>query len=215
MTTLLSTRRATRVASPVSPAPKASATPAAGWHRATVSSDPATGLRLRVGTHEVSARQAFSCLVALRRGDTVAALLDEGAQWWVMSVLEREGAQDVVLRSEGSLALEAPVLRARASEALELAAPQVRLQCEQADAVGDRLNLIGGAMKAIGATLSTLFDRAHHHAGQHLRTTEGLDRTQAQHLELQAKQLLQIHAEHALIEGEQLVKARGGQIHFG
>ena len=74
---------------------------------------------------------------------------------------------------------------------------------------------MGGAMKAIGATLSTLFDRAHHHAGQHLRTTEGLDRTQAQHLELQAKQLLQIHAEHALIEGEQLVKARGGQIHFG
>jgi len=189
----------------------------AGWHRATVLELPARGLRLRIGAgaQEVDARQAFSCLVALQAGDTVAALLDEQRQWWVMSVLERSGAQDLVLQGQGRLELSAPTVSAKAGELLQFAAPQVRLSCEQADAVGERLNLVGGAFKAIGATLATLFDRVQHRSKQYTRSTEGLDRTQAEHMELQARQLLQVHSEHALIEGERLVKARGAQIHFG
>ena len=196
----------------------------AGWRRATVLSEPgsAQGLRLRLdgegdgqGAHEISARQAFSCLVAVQAGDIVAALLDDRRQCWVMAVLERGGAQDVVLQSQGKLELSAPTISANAQEVLHMAAPQVRLSCEQADAMGERLNMVGGAIKAIGATLSTLFDRVHHHSKQYMRSTDGLDRTQAGHMELQARQLLQIHGEHTLVEGEQLVKARGAQIHFG
>jgi len=192
----------------------------AGWHRATVLSEPGSvqGLRLRLngeGVQEISARQAFSCLVAVQAGDIVAGLLDEQRQCWVMAVLERNGAQDVVLQSQGKLELSAPTISANAREVLHMAAPQVRLSCEQADAVGERLNLVGGTVKAIGAALSTLFDRVHHHSKQYMRSTDGLDRTQAGHMELQARQLLQIHGEHTLVEGEQLVKARGAQIHFG
>jgi len=192
----------------------------AGWHRATVLSEPGSvqGLRLRLngeGVQEISARQAFSCLVAVQAGDIVAGLLDEQRQCWVMAVLERSGAQDVVLQSQGKLELSAPTISANAREVLHMAAPQVRLSCEQADAVGERLNLVGGTVKAIGAALSTLFDRVHHHSKQYMRSTDGLDRTQAGHMELQARQLLQIHGEHTLVEGEQLVKARGAQIHFG
>lgn len=188
-----------------------------GWHRATVLDDAGAGLWcLRAGAQQVRARQAFSCLVAVQAGDTVAALLDDQQQWWVMAVLERGGAQDVVLQARGALELHAgTVVRAQGGERLELDAPQLRLRCEQADAVAERANLIGGAFKLIGATLSTLFDRVHHHSKQHTRHTEGLDRTQAEHMELQARQLLQVHGEHALIEGEKLVKARGAQIHFG
>lgn len=192
----------------------------AGWLRATALSDPgsAQGLRLRLdgeGVHEISACQAFSCLVAVQAGDIVAALLDDRRQCWVMAVLERSGAQDVVLQSQGRLELNAPTISANAQELLHMAAPQVRLSCEQADVMGERLNLVGGTIKAIGAALSTLFDRVHHHSKQYMRSTDGLDRTQAGHMELQARQLLQIHGEHTLVEGEQLVKARGAQIHFG
>ncbi|MDQ0572674.1 hypothetical protein QFZ42_004508 [Variovorax paradoxus] len=192
----------------------------AGWHRATALSDPgsAQGLRLRLdgeGVHEISACQAFSCLVAVQAGDIVAALLDDRRQCWVMAVLERSGAQDVVLQSQGRLELNAPTISANAQELLHMAAPQVRLSCEQADVMGERLNLVGGTIKAIGAALSTLFDRVHHHSKQYMRSTDGLDRTLAGHMELQARQLLQIHGEHTLVEGEQLVKARGAQIHFG
>jgi hypothetical protein len=175
-------------------------------------------MRLRLNgecVQEISARQAFSCLVAVQAGDIVAALLDEQRQCWVMAVLERSGEQDMVLQSQGRLELSAPTISANAHEVLHMAAPRVRLSCEQADAMGERLNLVGGAVKAIGATLSTLFDRAHHHSKQYMRSTDGLDRTQAGHMELQARQLLQIHGEHTLVEGEQLVKARGAQIHFG
>ena len=191
-----------------------------GWHRAIVLSGPgsAQGLRLRIdreGVQEVSARQAFSCMVAVQADDVVAALLDDRRQCWVMAVLERSGAQDVVLQSQGRLELSASTISANAQEVLHMAAPQVRLSCEQADAMGERLNLVGGTVKAIGAALSTLFDRAHHHSKQYMRSTDGLDRTQAGHMELQARQLLQIHGEHTLVEGEQLVKARGAQIHFG
>lgn len=187
----------------------------AGWHRALVQEVFAQAVSLRVGDRQVQARQAFSCLVELQAGDGVAALLDDQQQWWVMAVLERGGAQDVRLQSRGALELTAERVGVNAQDTLSLAAPQVRLNCEQADAMGERLNLLGGAVKAIGATLSTLFDRVQHRSQQHTRSTEGLDRTQAGHMELQAHQLLQVRGEHALIDGEKLVKARGAQIHLG
>jgi hypothetical protein len=187
----------------------------AGGHRALVCEVSGQAVLLRVGDRQVDARQAFSCLVALQAGDAVAALLDDQQQWWVMAVLERSGAQDVQLQGQGALELCAERVNINARDTLSLAAPQVRLSCEQADATGERLNLVGSAIKAIGATLSTLFDRVQHHSQQHMRSTEGLDRTQAGHMELQARQLLQIHSEHALIDGEKLVKARGAQIHLG
>jgi hypothetical protein len=67
----------------------------------------------------------------------------------------------------------------------------------------------------VGNTCSTVFDQVQHYAQRHLRTTQGLDRVQAQQLDLQAEQLLQLHGQHTLVDGEKLIKARGAQIHFG
>lgn len=211
----MSTTFSTRRAASTSHKPHKPPSTQAGWHRALVREVSAQAVSLRIGDRQVQARQAFSCLVALQAGDAVAALLDDQQQWWVMAVLERSGAQDMQLQGRGALELCAERVSVNARDTLSLAAPQVRLSCEQADATGERLNLVGSAVKAIGATLSTLFDRVQHHSQQHMRSTEGLDRTQAGHMELQARQLLQIHSEHALIDGEKLVKARGAQIHLG
>jgi hypothetical protein len=75
--------------------------------------------------------------------------------------------------------------------------------------------VIGATMKLIGSLFSTVFDRATHFSKHHLRTTDGVDRVQATHIEQDAGQLLRLSGEHALINGEKLVKTRGGQIHFG
>jgi hypothetical protein len=37
----------------------------------------------------------------------------------------------------------------------------------------------------------------------------------ATHVEVQAQQLMRLEGEHALVNGRELVKARGAQIHFG
>jgi len=80
---------------------------------------------------------------------------------------------------------------------------------------GGQVRIVAGAMRLIGSALSTVFDRVTHFSKHHARTTEGLDRVHAAHLELEAQQLVHISAEHALVHGSKLVKARGGQIHFG
>ncbi|WP_445289576.1 hypothetical protein, partial [Variovorax atrisoli] len=65
-TTTLSTRRA--ASAPHRPAPLQ-----AGWHRALVRELSPQAVSLCVGERQVQARQAFSCLVALQEGDSVAA----------------------------------------------------------------------------------------------------------------------------------------------
>lgn len=164
------------------------------------------------------ARRAVSCLVEPLAGDRVACLCEtpDTSALWVTAVLERPQAADTVhtLSCEGPLTLRASTL-SLAAGCLQLDADQAALRCEQADLMGTRLNLMGGTLKAVGSALSTVFDRVLHHSRQHLRTTEGLDKVQANQLICEASQLLELHGEHTLINGEKLVKARGAQIHFG
>lgn len=183
-------------------------------------------LMLRLGARtSVPARRAVGCLLEPVVGDTVACLCDAaGAHVWVVHVLERSqhpachrlsapgpfslgvGATTLTL-SEESLTLQTPML--------QVAATQVHASGEQAEVLYTRLHLFVQLLKTVGNTCSTVFDQVQHYAQRHLRTTQGLDRVQAQQLDLQAEQLLQLHGQHTLVDGEKLIKARGAQIHFG
>ena len=74
---------------------------------------------------------------------------------------------------------------------------------------------VGSGIKIVGSALSSVMDRVQHFSRHYLRTTDGVDRVSATHIECEARQLLRLEGEHALINGEKLVKARGAQIHFG
>jgi len=187
---------------------------AGSWRSAVVLHVDGRDLRLRVEEGERPARQALGCLVTLQPGDQVIVFAQESG-WWVTALLDRPGCQDMQLSGPEALELKAPRIKLGADEALLLEAPQTKLRCEQALVTGSQLQVIGASIKAIGKALSTFFDRANHHSKQHMRTTEGMDCTKAQHLELQAQQLLQARSQHMLIDGEKLVKTRGAQIHFG
>lgn len=179
--------------------------------------------RVVAGDFEARACCAASCLLVPQPGDTVACFLVAPDEVWILAVLEREAGAPRVLRSPGPMRLEV------AEGAFELQASSIALQSERfvldsartdvasddLEFVGRQVRVVGGAMRLIGSALSTVFDRVTHFSKHHARTTEGLDRVHATHLDLEAQQLVQISAEHALVNGDKLVKARGGQIHFG
>lgn len=206
----------THTASPTRRA-RTAAAPAAPSHALGVVSAVAGGasqVMLAAGVH--TARRAVSCLIEPLAGDRVACLCEPDGSVWITAVLERPQAADTehTLSCDGPLTLRASTL-SLAAGSLQLDADQAALRCEQADLMGTRLNVMAGTLKAVGSALSTVFDRVLHHSRQHLRTTEGLDKVQADQLVCQASQLLELHGEHTLINGEKLVKARGAQIHFG
>lgn len=186
--------------------------------------------RLSSGTLQARVRRAASCLLVPRVGDTVACWLVAPDEAWVLAVLQREeavggtGSDGVhVLRcpgptrievEAGTLTLAAPALALETVD-FSLSADKATVTAGEAQIIGKNLHLIGTAVKAVGSVLSTVFDRVSHFSRSHLRTTEGIDRVQATHLECEAKQLARISGEHLLLNGQNLIKARGAQIHFG
>lgn len=164
----------------------------------------------------VRARCAASCLLVPAVGDTVALLRIAPDELWIVAVLERSGAAGQVVRFHGDTRIEVKngALHLDADE-LHAKSSRVSVLADSAELSAGKLRLVGTAINVVGSALSSFFDRVSHFSRFHLRTTEGIDRVQATHLEYEASQLLRMQAEHTLINGEKLVKARGGQIHFG
>jgi hypothetical protein len=175
------------------------------------------------GDRVLEAQRAPSCLLEPVIGDTVACLQAAPDRAWIVAVLQREEGVENTLRCEGATRIaigEAPLtIQSRAmrlrSEEFELKAARAEIAADTTHVVGREVRVIGATMKLIGSLFSTVFDRATHFSKHHLRTTDGVDRVQATHIEQDAGQLLRLSGEHALINGEKLVKTRGGQIHFG
>jgi hypothetical protein len=179
---------------------------------------------IRNGEAFTRVRTAASCLLAPIAGDTVLCFGAAPDDVWVLGVLERcAGAQERLLQCSGDtrfvveggrLALEAEQLQMKSAR-LELRADTAAVSIDAAEYVGERVRLIAGTVKLVGSVLSTVMDRVNHFSQHYLRTTRGLDRVSADHIECDAAQLLHLRGEHALINGAKLVKTRGAQIHFG
>lgn len=175
------------------------------------------------GELQTEVRRAASCLLEPEVGDTVACLEVAPREFWIVAVLQREEGVDDVLRFQRNAHVETKgamlTLKAESialqSQAFRLAADDAEMVAERTHWVGSEFKAVGKAFKIAGALLSTAFDRVSHFSKHHLRITEGLDRVQAQMVQQEAAQLMQLSAEHTLINGEKLVKARGGQIHLG
>ena len=170
-----------------------------------------------------SARLAAGCLLQPDPGDTVACLRVAPDQAWLPAVLHRESDAPNLLRCAGptrleveggALTLAAAALSLESSD-LCVQTERAQIHAQEAQVHGRQLHLVASSVKLVGTVLSTVFDRVMHFSKHHLRTTEGLDRVQATHLECEAQQLLRLEGEHALINGAKLVKTQGAQIHFG
>lgn len=196
--------------------------PPVSWCVAVVHAVDGEGLTVEIDALHRPALRAAGCLLAPATGDSVACLqTPQGV--WVLSVLQQAACNAGVLRlqgdtrielAEGTLALHAPRLEMH-SDWLQVRAGDARLALESAELVGRHLRVIGSVVKVVGSVLSTVMDRVNHYSRHYLRTTDGIDRVAATHVECEAKQLLRLSGEHTLVNGEKLVKARSAQIHFG
>lgn len=204
------------------PALPVSATPAE-WCVGIVQSDGVGGLEVTSGAMRARATRAVSCLLEPAHGDSVACLRVAPDEVWIVAVLHREEGIPNVLSCTGTTRLEVREgeLQIRAatlalqSERLHVVSKHTDLTTESAQVVGKQLRIIGTAIKVVGSVMSTVMDRVNHFSKHYLRTTQGIDRVSATHIECEAEQLMRLDAEHTLISGSQLVKARGAQIHFG
>ena len=196
---------------------------AAQWCVGVVVDTDEAGLWVSSGELRARATQAASCLLAPVPGDSVACLLVAPHEVWIIAVLQREEGTPSVIRCHGSTRLEVEggglqVLAENIeldSDKFSVHTQHAQLSTDIAEVVGRQLTVVGSAIKLIGTTLSSVMERVSHFSKHYLRTTEGLDRVHATHLECEADQLLRMNGQNTLITGGQLVKARGAQIHFG
>lgn len=196
----------------------------ASWCVGVVRACDEDGFEVHCGALQARAKRAASCLLEPAPGDSVACLRVAPHALWVLAVLHRAAvAQPQVLRfsgdtrievEEGQLELQAPRV-ALSGRQLQFSAHEAKMAVDSAELVGRHLRVTGSVLKLVGSVLSSVMDRVNHYSRHYLRTTDGIDRVAATHVECEARQLLRLSGEHALVNGEKLVKARGGQIHFG
>jgi len=204
-------------------APPSEETIAPSWCVGMVRACDDDGFEVDCGALQARARRAASCLLEPAPGDSVACLRVAPKELWVLAVLHREAAQTQVLRMQGDTRIEVEegTLQLQAARIgidgrqLQLTAHEAKMAVDSAELVGRHLRVTGSVLKLVGSVLSSVMDRVNHYSRHYLRTTDGIDRVAATHVECEARQLLRLSGEHALVNGEKLVKARGGQIHFG
>jgi hypothetical protein len=172
-----------------------------GMGRVVVRSDDDAWL-IETEHGKLAMRRAASCLLLAAPGDRVWWCGDFGGtlpRAWITTVLERADTPAVI---------ELPA-------ETTLHARRAIVVFETAEFVGGCWQAVVGALRYTGTTLSSVLERVSTIAKQHRRFTEGCDAVHAGTLEMRACGLASVHAEHVLVEGERLVKARGAQIHMG
>ena len=189
---------------------------------------------VRVGDFDCSARRAKSCLVAPAAGDVVLCSFGPGGRYFVLAVLEGpagetkatklevEGDLDVVVGS-GKLGLRAAkgVNVASGDEislvgrALSVSALEGKLFVQKLAYLGDRLKAEIEAVKTVGVTRESIFERVSERVKRSFRTVEDIDQLKANKVDYAAETTLAIRAEHAVLHAEELIKVDGQQIQLG
>jgi Protein of unknown function (DUF3540) len=175
------------------------------------------------GAWNAKATVAASCLLQPRAGDSVACLRIAPDQVWIMSILSREEGGVNVLHckgatqwkvANGSLEFDTDSITMRSNH-LSVDSQSAQVALESAHVLGKQIKVTAGLIKVIGSTLSTVMERIQQYSKSYTRTTDGSDQVTASHVRMEAQQLMQLDAEHTLVSGKNLVKARSAQIHFG
>lgn len=197
-----------------------------------VGEEPGSGWWVEHGRQRRLARRAASCLLAPGVGDRVWVVGEPTQDLYVIAVLERAEAEaPATLAFEGDVALSARGrLTLAGGEGMDLHTPQglgvsadeLHVHARTGRAAFEELSVLARRVFAsllrvtrVGEVLELLVDRVVQRSKLSVRAIEGVDRTRAQTIELQAEGAAHVQATHALVNGTELVKMDGGQIHLG
>ncbi len=147
------------------------------------------------------AKVAASCHLQPQEGNLVLIASGSEKRMWVIAVLEQAAV---------------------GSGCIQLRAQRISLRSDELDVASQASNFVSvaarfsfGTCKSVGNFFSMIADRIMQHSQSYARSTEGHSHVEANNYEVKVKQTADIKAGYVLLEGEHLVKARGGQIHFG
>ncbi|MFO7561805.1 MAG: DUF3540 domain-containing protein [Enhygromyxa sp.] len=180
---------------------------------------------------------AASCLLEPQVGDLVLIIAPEDDPGgYILAVLERPqaGAAPAILSAPGGgdLAIRAPAGRVRveASEGLELRTPaalelhadETRLQSRSVKLFIDECAAVIRSAFAsltklthVGEVFELLVSRFTQHSDHSTRVIAGIDHTQAEEVDLRAGNNVHVRSERTVVNGREVVKLDGGQIHLG
>ena len=190
-----------------------------------------TGYRVRTRSGMYDARRATSCLVAAEEGDLVELVLVEGADCFVLAVLQADPERTTRLVVEGDLDLapqgrlrmaspegidlvsddEVSVLAARVS----VRAVDARATFERFTAIGKFLNQQIERVRSVSSTVDSVADRITQTVERCTRFVGESDTLRAGRIDHEAKETMRLHAGNAVVTADKLVKVDGGQIHMG
>ncbi len=189
--------------------------------------------RITVTVHgaSVACARAASCLLEPVAGDRVV-LYREGAEAWVLAVLERpaQTASDVVLDGDatvrsrdGAVTLSAPGgVRLESPEEVRAVTGRFRLVSQRAELAVAKILATGRAIEAEVQqirTHATRVDQVIGHLTQHVRTAlrhvDDLDLVRAGRVDYRAEQTMALHGESAVVTARDVAKVDGGQIQLG
>ena len=162
-----------------------------------------------------AARQAASCLLSPRIGDTVLCS-ESRLGIHVLHVLERVDPGSATVSAPGAhrLILDQPAIDIRAEE-LDAAATRARLRVNQlhlfsrlVSVVAERLSLVADRLRrvAMHETSST---------GDSVRTVRNTDTLRAGHILHDASEVMSLHSKVAIIEARGDMRVNGERISMG
>jgi Protein of unknown function (DUF3540) len=184
------------------------------------------------GRQHRAARRAASCLLAPAAGDRVWVVGEAAGSLYVLAVLERAAPHapaslafpgDVAVTAGGRLTLAAQAgLDLGTPGAVGVSAGELHVQAKKGQAAIEELSLFARTVFAsltkvtrVGQVLELLVDRVTQRSKLSVRAIEGLDQTRAETIDYRAEHTAHVRAEHAFVDGKELVKLDGGQIHLG
>ncbi|HVK66874.1 MAG TPA: DUF3540 domain-containing protein [Polyangium sp.] len=190
---------------------------------------------VRVGEFDVAARRAKSCLVAPAPGDVVLCSFGPGGRSFVLAVLEGPAGEThatTKLDVEGDLEVSvgSGKLGLRAAKgvsvtsgdelnlvgrALSVSALEGTLFVQKLAYLGDRLKAEVEAIKTVGKTRESFFERVSERVKRSFRTVEDIDQLKANKVDYAAETTLAMRAAHAVVHAEELIKVDGKQIQLG
>lgn len=191
----------------------------------------AGGWWLRLGERELEAKQAASCLLTPSVGDTVWIAGDGEHGAFVLAVLVRAGdgpatlavpgdlelaaGGEICVRGQGGVQIETPKRLGLRSDSLELQAREGHMVFAELRAVVREVFASLARVTQVGKLLELLVDTVTQRSHNSYRAIAGVDHVEAEIIHHEASADVHINAARTLINGEDIVKMDGGQIHLG
>lgn len=189
-------------------------------------------LHVRAASGDHDARRAVSCLVTAEVGDVVLLARTPFEGTFVLAVLSREDEAPTTLAVPGDLAVRVPDgrLTLAASAGVELLSARevsvtsgaVRVHAVEGSVVLQGLSFLGDVVRAeidrvklVAQTFDSAVERLSQKVQRSYRTITETDQLRAERIDYKADKVMSLHAEHALISADELVKVDAEQIHLG